>query len=106
MFYWIGHRFGSGTITSNPFDERERLERCESGGDFIRFYLETADLLWPKPGWFDLPMRERWHIFRRRWVTYCYHDGECKPDGERHRDLEQMRNLLELDPGVLTGVLP
>jgi hypothetical protein len=105
LAFWLGHRYGSESIINRSQDEFERLERCETGGDFVRLYLEIADLSWPKPGGSDLPMRERWQLFRR-WTTYCYPGGETKPDGERHRDLEQMRNLLESDPGVVTGVLP
>jgi hypothetical protein len=82
MAFWVGHRWGDEHILHRESSEFERLERCETGGDFLRFYLETADLLYPKPGWFELSMRDRWHTFRS-WATPCYDNGELKPDGER-----------------------
>ena len=103
LFYWVGLRFGLASITEKNSEEQEQLSRCETGGDFLRFYLQTAQLT---KNWSSLSFRERWHIFRRGFATPFYRDGSWKEDYDRERFLEQLRNLVEIDPGVTVGCLP
>jgi hypothetical protein len=90
MFYWVGLRYGLASIMERDSTERDRLEACETLGDLIRFWMETAT---PNKAWKNWSMRERWNWFRRASSSY-YHGGQFKNEYDRERLFEQMRQLL------------
>ena len=102
LCFWVGHRYGSASIGDKDTGEFDRLQRCETAGDVVRFYLDTAT---PVKAWPQMSARDRWHWLRGAASPY-YSDGTAKPEFEHESWFLAFRNLLDADPGVLVGCLP
>lgn len=100
--FWVGLRYGSASIGDKDNGEFERLQRCETAGDFVRFYLDTA---MPVKAWPEMSARDRWNWLRGAASPY-YSDGTAKPEFEHESWFGAFRDLLDADPGVLVGCLP